>query len=220
MAPVVWGLGTVDGNNQIQRNDVVPRKDGSVGGRVDTACVIVQVSEEHETPRWPLEMYSHDGKATNATLGEGEMIMFECDSIVAGRPFPLVGHSAVVFLAFRMEKERSKLYAGGASGTEGSSKLHTAAAWGDMETAKQVMSDAEERGILLHKTSDINDWQPLHEAARGGHTAMVKLLIEKGVDVHAKTNGGRGTTAHALAKQHLGDKHELVKFFEEMGAEL
>eukprot|EP00282_Hemiselmis_andersenii_P001723 CAMPEP_0114114182 /NCGR_PEP_ID=MMETSP0043_2-20121206/3302_1 /TAXON_ID=464988 /ORGANISM="Hemiselmis andersenii, Strain CCMP644" /LENGTH=98 /DNA_ID=CAMNT_0001206367 /DNA_START=58 /DNA_END=351 /DNA_ORIENTATION=- len=98
-------------------------------------------------------------------MAEGEMIMWECDSVVAGRPFPLHGHSASLFLAYKMAN-RSKFYAGGEA-TEGSSKLHLAAAWGNIAAAEELLTEAEKRGVELHHHSDINDWQPLHEAARG-----------------------------------------------------
>ena len=71
-----------------------------------------------------------------------------------------------------------------------------------------------------HLVGDVNDWQPLHEAARGGHVDVVKLLIDKGADPHARTNGGRGKTAHGLAVETLGAGHELVSFFQSIGAEL
>lgn len=49
---------------------------------------------------------------------------------------------------------------------------------------------------------------------------VVKLLIDKGADPHARTNGGRGKTAHGLAVETLGAGHELVSFFQSIGAEL
>lgn len=62
---------------------------------------------------------------------------------------------------------------------------------------------------------DVNDWQPLHEAARGGHVDVLKLLLEindnqtsRGnklkIDINARTNGDRGCTALWLAEQNHG----------------
>ena len=41
---------------------------------------------------------------------------------------------------------------------------------------------------------DTNGWQPIHEAVRGGHTIIVKYLIEFDVDYNARTNNGHGGT--------------------------
>ncbi len=40
---------------------------------------------------WPLEVYGHDGKATNITMQPGDMVLYESHSVIHGRPFPLKG---------------------------------------------------------------------------------------------------------------------------------
>ena len=40
---------------------------------------------------WFLEVYGHDGKATNVTMKPGDMVLYESHSVIHGRPFPLNG---------------------------------------------------------------------------------------------------------------------------------
>ena len=40
---------------------------------------------------WPLEVYGHDGKATNVSMRPGDMVLYESHSVIHGRPFPLKG---------------------------------------------------------------------------------------------------------------------------------
>jgi prolyl 4-hydroxylase len=50
---------------------------------------------------WPLEVYGHDGQATNVTMEVGDMILYESHSVIHGRPFPLQGDLyANIFLHF------------------------------------------------------------------------------------------------------------------------
>jgi len=54
-----------------------------------TSCII-QVAQDIEEP-WPVEVYSHDGKAYNITMEPGEMALYESHTVLHGRPFPLKG---------------------------------------------------------------------------------------------------------------------------------
>ena len=54
-----------------------------------TSCII-QVDQDVNEP-WPLEIYSHDGKAYNVTLEPGEMALYESHTTLHGRPVPLNG---------------------------------------------------------------------------------------------------------------------------------
>lgn len=50
---------------------------------------------------WPLEVYGHDGTASNVTMEPGDMVLYESHSVVHGRPFPLNGnYFANVFVHF------------------------------------------------------------------------------------------------------------------------
>lgn len=49
----------------------------------------------------PLEVYGHDGKATNVTMEPGDMVLYESHSVLHGRPFPLKGrYMANLFVHF------------------------------------------------------------------------------------------------------------------------
>ena len=72
--------------------------------RVDTLPfvinAIIHVADDLYTP-WPIEVYSHDGKAHNVTLGVGEMLLYEGTSVIVGRPYPLRGNfNAEISISF------------------------------------------------------------------------------------------------------------------------
>lgn len=61
---------------------------------------IINVDQDVDEP-WPLEVYGHDGKATNVTMEPGDMVLYESHSVIHGRPFPLKGnYFANVFVHF------------------------------------------------------------------------------------------------------------------------
>jgi hypothetical protein len=64
-----------------------------------SSCII-QVAQDVQEP-WPLEVYSHDGKAYNITMDPGDVVLYESHSILHGRPFPLNGSNyANIFVHF------------------------------------------------------------------------------------------------------------------------
>ncbi|KAL7581054.1 hypothetical protein ACA910_005857 [Epithemia clementina (nom. ined.)] len=54
------------------------------------ASAIINVAQDVEED-WSLEVYGHDGKATNVTMKPGDMVLYESHSVIHGRPFPLNG---------------------------------------------------------------------------------------------------------------------------------
>lgn len=61
---------------------------------------IINIDQDVDEP-WPLEVYGHDGKATNVTMEPGDMVLYESHSVIHGRPFPLNGKFyANVFVHF------------------------------------------------------------------------------------------------------------------------
>lgn len=64
------------------------------------SSAIINVAQDLDEP-WPLEVYGHDGKATNVTMEPGDMVMYESHSVLHGRPFELKGrYMANIFIHF------------------------------------------------------------------------------------------------------------------------
>jgi hypothetical protein len=51
-----------------------------------TSC-IVNVDQDLNEP-WPIEVYSHDGKAHNVSMKPRDMVFYESHTVLHGRPFP------------------------------------------------------------------------------------------------------------------------------------
>jgi prolyl 4-hydroxylase len=94
------------------------------------------------------------------------------------------------------------------------SNLAHAAATGDIET---ITYYAKIDKAKLHE-EDANGWQPIHEAARGGHQKVVELLIKHGADVNKRVNFGEGESILGLVIQNHGRDHPLVDYLYGLGA--
>lgn len=81
-----------------------------------------------------------------------------------------------------------------------------------MATVRKLLEKNKE---LLHK-EDENGWQAIHEAIRGAHTEIVKFLVEQGAQLNHKVH--RGGSTLWLAKEHLPNNHEIVRFLMSSGA--
>jgi ankyrin repeat protein len=82
---------------------------------------------------------------------------------------------------------------------------------GDVEGLKEIIDIVDD----FVSRKDSNGWTPLHEGARGGHTNVVKILIERGADVNELTN--HGETPLYLAVNNHGDDHPMVIFLRNLG---
>lgn len=79
-------------------------KDGAIlAPHVDrlplVSSAIIQVAQDVQEP-WPLEVIGHDGRAHNVTMEPGDMVLYESHSVIHGRPFPLKGWVANIFVHF------------------------------------------------------------------------------------------------------------------------
>jgi Ankyrin repeats (3 copies) len=95
----------------------------------------------------------------------------------------------------------------------GSTSAHLAAKEGSLD----VLHEEIKKKKAIVNAKDENGWTPLHEGARGGHLDVVKLLVENGADLSART-AGDGGTALWWAKQTHPEDHPVVQFLEEIGA--
>ena len=109
-------------------------------------------------------------------------------------------------------REHMKRYVPSGKG-DGRTALHQAAAKGNLERIEEMLSvnSAE----IIH-SKDENQWQPIHEAARGGHLDVLKYLIDMGADIGSKTSNG-GTPLW-WARKVLDEDHEVVQYLLGIGA--
>lgn len=82
----------------------------------------------------------------------------------------------------------------------GSGELHRAAEKGNTDEVKRLI----EAGVAVDVRATGSRATPLHFAARDGHYAVAKLLMELGADVNAQTEYGN-TPLHLTARSRLGE---------------
>jgi ankyrin repeat protein len=97
---------------------------------------------------------------------------------------------------------------------EAEDKAHWAASNGDVQALGEEISEKKE----VVNNRDENGWQPIHEAAAGGHKQAVELLVNNGADVNTRTLGGRGGTPLHIAKKRFGPAHPVVQYLSNLGA--
>lgn len=99
---------------------------------------------------------------------------------------------------------------------DGATEAHIAAKMGQLDRLRRLaQTDPTNMGA-----KDNNDWQPLHEAVRGGHTEIVIFLMqfESIVDKDARTLQGRGPNALWMAEDFHGLDHPVTKRLQRAGA--
>ena len=103
---------------------------------------------------------------------------------------------------------------------DGRTALHIAASRGDLVTVQRMLNavgvvegsaSASESDILFAR--DVNGWQAVHEAARGGHLSVLVYLVSKGADLTAKTKGG-GSVLY-WARRSLNENHPVIKYLKD-----
>lgn len=99
----------------------------------------------------------------------------------------------------------------------GSNGAHYAAHVGDAETLAHIIENPQHRKDMIHE-EDNNGWQPIHEAARGGHEDIVRILVEHGVDINERTDWGEGQSVLSLAYEHHDEDSSFVAFLKGLGA--
>ena len=83
--------------------------------------------------------------------------------------------------------------------------------YGDLQALKRL-AKVDKASLFAE---DENGWQPMHEAARVGHTRVVQFLIEQGADVNARTHLGGGASAMHIAIEALvNNDHAVVQLLQ------
>jgi ankyrin repeat protein len=81
-----------------------------------------------------------------------------------------------------------------ACSTDGDNALHCVVRWGDLSAAKALI----DAGIYVNRAGDLG-YTPLHLACMRGNVEMVKLLIDKGANLFALSEGDAPFTTARLA---------------------
>lgn len=203
------------------------------------SSAIINVAQDLDED-WPIEVIGHDGKAHNVTMEPGDMVLYESHSVVHGRPFALKGrYYANIFVHFaplgtssdendedyvpnfvandspEAEKYWRSQLAGDRYDEADAEEEHALAQLAAQEGELTLLEDIARRNAKELSIKDRNGWQALHEAARVGNVDVVKLLLDHGVDIHAKTKAGQ--TALDIASDALGKDHSLVSYLESKG---
>ena len=202
------------------------------------SSAIINVAQDVEEP-WPLEVIGHDRKAHNISMEPGDMVLYESHSIIHGRPFPLKGKFyANIFVHFEplgqkeddvppyidaeiagaemykaMMEDRSSHYGKTDLLTKQMKlQVHTHAGNGQTRQLRSMIDN----DITLLNFEDDNGWQPIHEAARGGHIEAIHYLLEMGADINAQNLFG--ATPRWIAENFNGADSDVVKFLDLKGA--
>lgn len=89
-------------------------------------------------------------------------------------------------------------------GIDGGNPLHLAASEGRIEVVKHLLSVGAEMDLREPM------WNPLFGAIHGGHTSVVQLLIDSGIDVSVKYSGTQMRDMDALAYARAGGRSDIA----------
>merc|ERR1739848_793192 len=172
------------------------------------------------------------------------MGLYESHSIIHGRPFALKGkYMANVFIHFEPDPSETKqddendlpTYIIKGSPEEEywrknnpppssknnkpvdfqRHKAHVAASFGRLVELKSIHS-TDPKSIHAR---DVNGWQPLHEAVRGGFYDVVEwILSQEGCNVNERPNGGLGPTPLEIALDSLEEDDPVLGLLLKNGA--
>jgi prolyl 4-hydroxylase len=205
------------------------------------SSAIINVAQDVDEP-WPLEVYGHDGKATNVTMLPGDMILYESHSVLHGRPFPLKGrYMANVFIHFepvghslrhnaKQEKAKDNAHvddkykqavarrAGGHEIDEGDNNgLPSYIVPGTPEEANWRRNHPDNKRSTQRRSSVTGSTDNIHAAAQlGDLNAVQKIVANDTKLVHHKDENGWAPIHEATRGGHK----DLVKYLHMSGADL
>lgn len=100
----------------------------------------------------------------------------------------------------------------------GSNGAHYASHTGNTELLQHIIDNPQHRTDLIHE-HDNNGWLPIHEGTRKGHTDVIRVLVQAGVDINERTDFGKGKSVLALAYDYHDHDSTFINFLiNEMGA--
>lgn len=94
----------------------------------------------------------------------------------------------------------------------GTTEAHRYAGVGDAEQLRKLL----DRNPQLVDARDDNGWTSLHEAVRLGDENVIKLLLDRGADVNARSGvDGEGGSVIWWAKQYHDESHPMFKLLKD-----
>ena len=155
------------------------------------SSAIINVAQDVDEP-WPLEVYGHDGKATNVTMEPGDMVLYESHSVLHGRPFPLKGRFyANIFIHFE---------------PVGHSLRHNAKTNGGGDVDEKYR-DALKRGVVGHENDHHDSDLPTYITPGTPEEDHWRKMHPTGDRSKRRSNVTGSTLAHTAAQ--AGDLESL-----------
>eukprot|EP01041_Mallomonas_annulata_P003566 gene3566-7092_t len=179
-----------------------------------TSCII-NVDQDVDEP-WPVEVYSHDGKAYNVSMEPGDMVLYESSTVLHGRPAPLKGkYFANIFVHFEpIDHEEMNAKDHPMATVDRSFLKRTKRQFGGHE-----QNNLDEAAIGKHyqDVEEDNGQTDLHSAAAEGDLGQVKRILQKDSKLlHARDRNHWQPLHEAARSGHV----EVVKFLVKEGADL
>jgi prolyl 4-hydroxylase len=194
------------------------------------SSAIINVAQDVDEP-WPLEVYGHDGKATNVTMLPGDMVLYESHSVLHGRPFPLKGRfMANIFIHFEPVghslRHNAKESGGGDMNKKYKDALQRGSGGHETDLPPYVIPGSKEEahwrqqhpgGIKSGRKSSVTGSTFAHKAAQGGDLVALQREVARKKDVvHAKDSNGWTPFHEAARAGHM----DVAKYLLEQGSDI
>ena len=198
------------------------------------SSAIINVAQDVDEP-WPIEVYGHDGKATNVTMEPGDMVLYESHSVIHGRPFPLKGrYYANVFIHFEPTGHSLRHEARVESGGDVAEKYRRAVERGaggheadhdGMPSYIRVGSPEEKKWRREHENgrrSKLNSFATgstsiAHRAAQGGDVETLKGALQSDKALARAKDSNGWEPIHEASR---GGHREAVELLLSSGADI
>ncbi|KAL7425359.1 hypothetical protein ACHAXM_007644 [Skeletonema potamos] len=186
------------------------------------ASAMVNIAQDVDED-WPLEIYDHKGIAHNVTLTPAAREKQGGQSATATLPPYILRESPEEIHWRQLNPEGWTKPEFNPLKRSSSSKLHKAAAAGDINTIERVLTKDDQREKIPGRARvvdkrDEEGWQLMHSASASGHTEVVELLVQHGADLNSRTHGGHGATPLYIAERNNGGFHPVVRYLKSLGA--